>query len=128
MLKLKIKFVLFAALCAYMLTGCTNKINQAGSSLVGIDSTLIPRVFDSDSLRIKITSSQVTGNITTGSSTELSVGSVPWTEADLLLEFYNIDSLYYATHIASAQIIFRRAPYVLPASRLQYQQSAICRI
>lgn len=96
-------------MCAYVLTGCTNKINQTGAWLVGTDSTLVPRIFDSDSLGVRVTSSQVNVGIVTGSSDSLSIGSVPWTEADLLLVFYSLDSVYAAKTITSAQIILRRA-------------------
>ncbi len=95
------------------MTGCTNKINQTGSWLVGTDSTLIPIYIDSVNDSFRVTSSQVNTGIVTGSSAELSLGSVPWTEADLLLEFYNIDSVYSASAITSAQIILTRAPNLL---------------
>ena len=113
MVKSKIRFALLVALCTYALTGCTNKINQTGSWLIGTDSTLVPRIFDSGSLGVKVTSSQVNAGIITGSSDSLSIGSVPWTEADLLLQFYNVDSVYAAKTITSAKIILRRAGYVL---------------
>jgi hypothetical protein len=95
------------------LTGCTNKINQTGSWLVGTDSTLLPIYIDSINDSFRITSSQVNKSIVTGSSGELSLGNVPWTEADLLLEFYNVDSVYSASTITSAQIILTRAPNLL---------------
>jgi hypothetical protein len=112
-LKSKISFVFLAALCVAVLTGCTDKINQTGSWLVGTDSTLVPRYFDSVQDSINLTTSQVTSVVTTGSSAQLSLGSVPWTEADLLLEFYGLDSVHYASIITSAQLILTRAPYVL---------------
>lgn len=113
MLKSKIKLVLSAVLCTYALTGCTNRINETGSWLVGTDSTLVPRYIDSVVDSFKVNSSQVNTDITTGSSAELSLGSVPWTEADLLLEFYQIDSVYSARTITSAQLILTRAPNLL---------------
>ncbi len=97
----------------YALTGCTNKINQTGSWLVATDSTLIPKYIDSITDSFRITSSQVNMSIITGSSDSLSLGSVPWTEADVLLEFYNVDSVFSARTITSAQIILTRARYVL---------------
>jgi hypothetical protein len=96
------------------LSGCTNKFNQTGKWLVTYDSTLIPLTFDSDSQSVKITTSQVNlGSANGANDTVLCLGSVPWTEADMLMEFYGIDSVYYATSIISAQVILQRSTYEL---------------
>ncbi len=93
--------------------GCTNKINQTGSWFIASDSSMVPRTIDSVTDSLKITSSQVNLGIATGSSTALSLGSVPWTEADLLLRFYNVDSVYNAQSILSAKVVLTRTSYVL---------------
>lgn len=105
---------LVAGIIIIGLSGCTNKFNQTGSWLVAYDSTLTPVTFDSDSLRVKITSSQVNiGSANGFNDTVLCLGAVPWTEADMLMEFTGIDSVYYATSIISAQVILHRSTYDL---------------
>ncbi len=109
------EFSLIILLVAFVTTGCSNRFNQTGSWLVGSDSTLLPRAFDSDSIQVKLTTSQVDIGLTNGSDTVLCLGMVPWAEADMLLQFYSIDSVYYATQIISANVILRRANYLLQA-------------
>ena len=96
-----------------VMVGCTNKINQTGAWLVASDSTMVPRTLDSMTDSLKITTSQVNLGLATGSSETLSLGSVPWTEADLLLRFYGVDSVYNAQSILSAKVVLTRTSYVL---------------
>ena len=112
-MKQLIKLTLIVIALGSTLSSCTNKINQTGSWLVGYDSTLVPRVIDSITDSMKVTTSQYSTQLFTGSSDSLAVGSVPWTESDLLFEFYGIDSVYYATTIYSAKVTFERAGYNL---------------
>jgi len=93
------------------MVGCSNKFNQTGSGLVGYDSTLTPRAFDSDTVRV--TCSQVNIGLANGGDTVLCLGAVPWTEADMLLEFSGLDSVYYASRILSAEVILTRSYYSL---------------
>ncbi len=111
MRKRTIEGVLVAVVLAYALTGCSDKINEAGSWLVKYDNTLTPRYFNSDS--VKVTSSQVNLGLANGASNLLCLGKVPWTEARVLMEFLGLDSVYYASSITSAQLIFTRGPHTL---------------
>ncbi len=99
-----------------MLLGCNNKVNQTGSWLVAYDSTLVPQYFNSVLDSVKAASSQVNTGLATGSSDILSVGMVPWTEADLLLEFSALSPVYGAQSIVSATLLLTRAPYTLNPS------------
>ncbi len=110
---LKIAFLIGSF--AYALVGCTNKISQTGSWLVTYDSTLVPRYFNSIKDPVKITSSQINFGLANGSGPVLPFGNAPWTEADLLLEFYGIpDTVYQDTnYIQSATIFLERAPFVV---------------
>lgn len=115
---------LLAVIILIGLSGCTNKFNQTGSWLVAADSSLIPKTFDSDSLKVKITSSKLYLGLPNGSDTVHCLGAIPWSEADMLIEFYNLDSVYYATKIVSAQVVMRRATYNLqpPGYNVQNMQ------
>jgi len=97
-------------------SGCTNKINQTGSWLVTYDSTLTPRPFSSDS--VKLTTAQIQQGIPTGSGSVLALGQVPWTESDLLISFSGLDSVYDAGTIVSAQLILYRSTYNLEPNGL----------
>ncbi|MCL4510851.1 MAG: hypothetical protein M1470_07265 [Bacteroidetes bacterium] len=112
-MKTIIRRLLIVVVGSLAMIGCTNKINQTGSWLIASDSSMVPRTIDSVTDSLKITSSQVNLGIATGSSTSLSLGSVPWTEADLLLRFYNVDSVYNAQSILSAKVVLTRTSYVL---------------
>ena len=100
---------LIAGICTYVLTGCSNKINESGSWLVKTDTTLIPV----DSVITRATSSEIVSALPTGSSAEQCVGSVPWTQTELLLQFNKLDSLYYAKSFVYAEITLTRGTYVL---------------
>jgi hypothetical protein len=95
------------------MVGCSNRFNQTGSWLVSYDTSLTPRAFDSDSLGARVTSSQVNIGQANGSDTVLCLGAVPWTEADMLLEFSGLDSVYNASRIISAEVILTRGFYDL---------------
>lgn len=99
-----------------MLLGCNNKVNQTGSWLVSYDSTLVPQYFNSITDSAKITSSQVNTGLATGSSSVLSLGMVPWTEADLMLSFSALSAVYSAQSIVSATVFLTRGPYTLNSS------------
>jgi hypothetical protein len=105
-----------AALLALVLLGCNNKVNQTGAWLVAYDSTLVPQYLDSGLDSVKITSSQVNDGLATGSSAIMSLGIVPWTEADLLMHFSAFTPVYGAGAILSATIVMTRAPYTLDPS------------
>lgn len=107
------KFYLIAVVFAFGIVGCSRKFNQTGTWLVSYDSTLTPRYLDSIKDSLKLKSSQVNAGLANGNNTILCVGKVPATEADLLLEFSGLDSVYYASKIISAQVILRRSTYVL---------------
>ncbi|MCL5020186.1 MAG: hypothetical protein M1339_00675, partial [Bacteroidetes bacterium] len=98
-----IEGVLAALMMTYVLSGCSDKINQTGSWLVSYGNTLTPRYFNSDSDSVNVKSAQVNLGLANGSSSLLCVGKVPWTEARLLIEFQGLDSVYYASTIISAQ-------------------------
>lgn len=106
-------WLLLSIVCVCSLSGCSNKFNQSGSWLVSYDSSLTPRYLDSIKDSLKVTSSNLNLGLVASSDTVLCLGAVPWSEADLVLEFYGLDSVYYATSITSAQVILRRATYVL---------------
>ncbi|MCL5268840.1 MAG: DNRLRE domain-containing protein [Bacteroidetes bacterium] len=105
-----------AGLLALVLLGCNNRVNQTGSWLVAYDSTLVPQYLDSVLDSLKTTSSQVNNGLATGSSEILSLGMVPWTEADLLMRFSAFNPVYGAESILSATIIMTRGPYTLDPS------------
>ncbi|HUI31749.1 MAG TPA: DNRLRE domain-containing protein [Candidatus Acidoferrales bacterium] len=114
-----IEFSLVACAFALWIAGCTNRFNQTGSWLVTSDTTVTPHFYDSDSLRAKVTTSEVNQGLANGSGlfdTVLCLGKVPWSEADMLLNFVLPDSIYNATTIMSAQVILRRTAYVLQAN------------
>lgn len=108
-----VESLLVAAVCIFGMTGCSNKFNQSGSWLVSYDTSLTPRYLDSIKDSLKVTSSNINLGLVGSSDTVLCLGAVPWSEADLVLEFYGLDSVYYASSITSAQVILRRATYVL---------------
>ncbi len=102
-----------AGLMALELVGCSNKVNQTGAWLVAYDSTLVPQYLDSIRDSVKTTSSEVNVGLATGSSAILSLGMVPWTEADLLMHFSTFGSAYGAQSILSATVIMTRGPYTI---------------
>ncbi|MGC8654510.1 MAG: DNRLRE domain-containing protein [Candidatus Kryptoniota bacterium] len=104
------------AVVAISASGCTNKINQYGSWLVNVDSTTVPRSFDSVVDSGLTISQQIIHPLATGSSTVLTLGKLPWVESDLLIQFHGLDSVYNASSIIKAWITFRRASYVLPVT------------
>ena len=93
--------------------GCSNRFNETGSWLVRVDTTLNPRTFYSDSLGVAITASEVNIGLANGSDSALCLGRIPWTEADLLLQFTGLDSVYYATRISWAQVTMHIGSYML---------------
>jgi len=99
---------------AISVAGCTNKINQYGSWLVSVDSTVAPRNFDSVLDSASTASQQIVHHLATGSSTVLTLGKLPWVESRLLIQFHGLDSVYNANSIIQAKITLRRATYVLP--------------
>ncbi len=112
-LKLNLKSLIILAAFSAVITGCSNKINQTGSWLVASDSSMVPTYFNSVKDSSRVTSQQVNVGLATGSSSSLILGKVPWTEADLLIEFIGLDSVADAQTIVSANVTFLRSPYLL---------------
>lgn len=100
-----------AGLLALVLLGCNNRVNQTGAWLVAYDSTLVPQYFNSVQDTAKTTSSEVNIGLATGSNDVLSLGMVPWTEADLMVEFSALSPVYGAQSIVSATMFLARGPY-----------------
>ncbi len=93
--------------------GCSNKINQTGAWLVSSDSALVPVYFNSVADSAKVTSSQVNTGLATGTSSELLLGKVAWTEADLLMRFSALDPVDSAQTILSTTVTLYRSSYLL---------------
>lgn len=105
------------------MVGCSNKINQTGAWLVSSDTALVPVYYNSIADSAKVTSTQVNTGLATGTSSELLLGKVPWTEADLLIRFSALDPVDSAQTILSTTVTLYRSSYLLEAAGENYSSA-----
>ena len=119
-MKLIIKSSLFALALSMFVVGCSNKINQTGAWLVSSDTALVPVYFNSVADSAKVTTTQVNTGLATGTSSDLLLGKVPWTEADLLIRFSALDPVDTAETILSTTVTLYRSSYQMESGGENY--------